>query len=214
MHMTLDLDDWVHENFAACDLGDKRRTARVLILAQQMAERPGASTPDQTKVWKDLKAAYRLIDDPDVTFQAVAAPHYERTRRQAVGTVLVIGDTTEIDFGHTRKATGLSRVGNGSGRGFLLHNGLFVERETGEIIGLGGQELWYRQPRPKGENSYQRSQREDKESEVWSRLIERIGTPPPGATYVHVYDRGASLFLAGRTISTCSVNCGSAAASG
>jgi hypothetical protein len=192
MPMTLELADWVHENFAACQLGDKRRTARLLMLAQQMAERPGASTPDQTKAWKDLKAAYRLIDCPDVTFHAVAGPHYELTRRRAADkTVLVLGDTTEIDFGHTRKATGLSRVGNGSGLGFLLHSGLFVDRETREIIGLGGQEVWYRQPRPKGENTYQRSQREDKESEIWSRLIERIGPPPAGTTYLHVYDRGA-----------------------
>jgi hypothetical protein len=192
MNTTLELEDWVRENFAACDLGDQRRDARLLTLALQMAERPGASTPHQTQVWKDLKAAYRLIDRPEVTFHAVAGSHYELTRRQSAGkVVLVIGDTTEIDFGHDRHATGLSRIGNGSGRGFLLHNGLFVDRESSEIIGLGGQEVMYRKPRPPGENSYRRSQRKDKESQVWARLIERIGTPAPDTTYMHVYDRGA-----------------------
>lgn len=182
---------WAQENFGNCQLGDVRRTERVVKLARQMAEHPDGSTPDQTERWPDLKAAYRLVDREEVTFAAIASPHWELTRHRAQGTVLVIGDTTELDFGWDRQAEGLGPVGNGSGRGFLLHNALAVDAATSEILGLAGQEILYRRPKPKGENSYRRTQREGKESEVWTRLITRIGRPAEGVTYVHVFDRGA-----------------------
>jgi len=191
MEPTWELDVWAQENFGNCQLGDVRRTERVVKLARQMAEHPDGSTPDQTERWPDLKAAYRLVDREEVTFAAVASPHWELTRRRAHGTVLLIGDTTELDFGLSRQARGLGPVGNGFGRGFLLHNALAVEAATSEILGLAGQEVFYRRPKPPGENSYRRTQREGKESEVWTRLIARIGRPADGVTYVHVFDRGA-----------------------
>ena len=110
---TWELAPWAQENFGTCDLGDARRTRRVVKLAQQMAEHPDGSTPDQTETWADLKAAYRLVDQDDVTFTALASPHWELTRRRAQGVVLVIGDTTELDFGLSRQADGLGPVGNG-----------------------------------------------------------------------------------------------------
>lgn len=191
MEPTWDLDGWARENFGSCQLGDVRRTERVVKLARQMAEHPDGSTPDQTERWPDLKAAYRLVDRAEVTFTAIAAPHWELTRQRAQGTVLLIGDTTELDFGWDRQAEGLGPVGNGSGRGFLLHSALAVDAATTEILGLAGQEILYRRPKPKGENTYRRTQREGKESEVWTRLIARIGRPAAGVTYVHVFDRGA-----------------------
>lgn len=191
MEPTWELDVWALENFGSCELGDVRRTQRVVQFVRQMAEHPDGSTPDQTERWPDLKAAYRLIDRDEVTFAAVATPHWELTRRRAQGVVLVIGDTTELDFGFSRQARGLGPVGNGFGRGFLLHNALVVDAASSEIIGLAGQEVLYRRPKSQRENSYRKTQREGKESEVWTRLIERIGPPADGVTYVHVFDRGA-----------------------
>ena len=191
MEPTWELEVWSRENFGSCELGDVRRTGRVVLFAKQMAEHPDGSTPEQTERWADLKAAYRLIDRNEVTFNSIASPHWELTRHRARGVVLVIGDTTELDFGWGRQACGLGPVGIGSGRGFLLHNALMVDAKTSEIIGLAGQEILYRRPKPKRENSYQQTQREGKESEVWARLIERIGPPADGVTYVHVFDRAA-----------------------
>ena len=187
----LDVDQWANENFGACDFGHARRTRRAVRFARQMAEHPDGSTPDQTENWAALKAGYRLLKRPEVTFQAVASPHWRRTREHASGTVLLIGDTTEIDFGIHRRVKGLGPTGDGRGRGFHLHNCLMVNPETAEIIGLAGQELFYRKPAPKGENSYRTSQRRGRESEVWGRLIAKIGPPAAGVRYIHTFDRGA-----------------------
>jgi len=130
--LTLDLDEWAETNFGTCDLGDARRTRRAVKVAGQMAQHPDGSTPHQIEQWGDLKAAYRLFDGDEVTFTSLATPHWKQTRRQAGGTVLIIGDTTEIDFGRWSEVEGLAPIGNGSGRGFLLHNSMMVNADSRE----------------------------------------------------------------------------------
>jgi hypothetical protein len=188
--LEVDVVEWAEANFGSCDLGDARRTRRAVKVAQQMAEHPDGSTPTQCERWADLKAAYRLFECEDVTFNALAEPHWQHTRAQAGGTVLLIGDTMATNFGVHRKIGGMEPAENGSGRGFQLHNSLMVDAASGEIIGLSGQELFYRQSAPGKQTSYQRSKR-PRESEVWGRVIDLVGPPSDDAQYVHVFDRGA-----------------------
>jgi hypothetical protein len=181
---------WAEEQFGRCQLGDQRRTKRLVKVAAQVANHPAGSLPQQTANWGDLKAAYRLFDADDVTFEAVATPHWENTRRCGPGRYLVLGDTTELDFGKHRDIAGLGPTGNGGGRGFLLHNAMLVEAQTKSIVGLAGQAIHYRQSVPKKENASRKLKRR-RESEVWGRVIDDIGPPPAEAQFVHVFDRGA-----------------------
>lgn len=126
----------------------------------------------------------------EVTFAAVATPHWQRTRSLVRGTVLLIGDTLETDFGILRAVKGLGPTGDGYGLCFLLHSSLMVDAACGEIVGLAGRELFYRQPAPEDENSYQALQR-PRESEVWDRVIDQVGSPTAGVRFIHVFDRGA-----------------------
>ena len=157
-----------------------------------MAEFPDGSTPNQCERWADLKAAYKLLERDEVTFEALATPHWERTRSQAKGTVLLIGDTMETNFGGHRQVEGFQVTSRGKGLacGFFVHSSLMVQADDGEIVGLAGQELFYRKPAPKNEDSKQRYKR-PRESEVWGRVIDQAGPPPGDATYVHIFDRGA-----------------------
>lgn len=188
--LTLDVSQWAEETFGQCDLQDARRTRRAVKVAQQMAEHPDGSSPAQAEGWADLKALYRLFEEEDVTFEALASPHWSQTQAKATGTVLLLGDTMETDFGIHRKTTGLGPTGDGRGRGFMLHSSLMVVAGTKEIVGLAGQELFYRKPAPRNENSYQTLQRK-RESEVWGRVIDRVSSPAEGVRYIHVFDRGA-----------------------
>ncbi|MDX1966691.1 MAG: IS4 family transposase [Planctomycetaceae bacterium] len=191
MSLVLDVAEWAEEQFGSCDLGDVRRTRRAVKVATHMAAHPDGTTPRQLEEWSDLKAAYRLFDQEDVTFTALAEPHWRRTRAQATGVCLVINDTTETDFGIHRHVEGLGPTGDGGGRGFLLHSALLVQADTREVIGLAGQELFYRQPIGRAkESSYRRTQRA-RESEVWGRVIDLVGPPPDSVKYLHVDDRGA-----------------------
>lgn len=192
-HVELDAEIWAKQQFGDCDLGDRRRTQRAVRYAAQLAADPDASTPAQTENWADLKAAYRLLDHHAVTWERLAEPHWRQTRRRSSGVWLILGDTTEFDFGRFRQTKGLGPTGRGTGRGYLLHSGLMVDPHSEEVIGLAGQVIRYRRPKPRGEHSYQALQR-DRESVVWGQVIDQIGAPPEGVQFVHVFDRGADNF--------------------
>jgi hypothetical protein len=192
--LLLDGSAWAERNFGVCQLGDQRRTRRLVTVAERMAEHPDGSTPDQFETWSDLKAVYRLFDSAAVTFSALIAPHCQRTRDACLpGDVkLILNDTTELNFGGRRAVAGLGATGKGTGRGFLLHTALMVDPADGRVEGLAAQEIFYRPltPRPKRAKRTQR-RRAVRESQVWGRVIDRIGAPPPGVRWWHVCDRGA-----------------------
>jgi hypothetical protein len=191
--LELDVNRWAEQQFGACHLGDKRRTRRAVWAAGQFAADPSGSTTRQTESWNDCRGVYRLIDQEDVTFQALAEPHWKLTRDKTSGHFLLLGDTTTLDFGARRKVEGLSPVGDGRGRGFLLHSSLMVSAEGEEIFGLAGQTIYHRKPVPKGETFRQRLNRE-RESKIWGEVIELVGPAPEGVTFTHVFDRGADNF--------------------
>lgn len=188
-------ESWAALEFSECQLGDKRRTKRLVKAAAQVLARPDGSTPQQTESWSDCKALYRLMECDDVSFQAITTPHYQRSKHsgQPGQTVLILNDTTEINYGRKRKASGLGLVGKNTGRGFFLHSALMRDPTTRQVIGLAGQELLYRHGKKTGADN---TRRRDplRESAVWGRLIDQIGSPPEGVTWLHVCDRGADDF--------------------
>ena len=190
------VSEWAHLNFGSCELGDKRRVSRLVKVAEEIANNPSASLPSQIERWGDLKAAYRLFDRDEVTFEAIAKPHWELTRQRATGRVLILGDTTELDFGRFREIEGVGPTGNGTGQGFLLHNALMVNAESDEILGIAGQTIHYRKKKRGGKrpNASRRKKKKNRESEVWGTVIDQIGPPSDNASYVHVFDRGADNF--------------------
>ena len=190
----LDAQTWAETQLATADLHDKRRTHRLVSLATQITAHPSGSFPEQTESWNDLRAAYHLFDCEQVTFEAIASPHWELTKKTSGRRLLVIADTTEIDYGPCRQVAGLSPVGSGTGQGFHLHSGLMVSAEDDRVHGLAGQWIHHRQPVPKGETRTQRLHRADRESHIWCTLVDQIGSPPPGTSWVHVVDRGADDF--------------------
>jgi hypothetical protein len=146
--------------------------------------------------WKETKALYRLLDEPDVTFAALMQPHFQQTREQATSApvVLLVQDTTDIDLSHRRKISGVGQIGNERGRGFFVQTVLAVRPGTREVLGCMAQEPFVRVPAPEGEQRYQRRKREERETDVWMRQVQTIGTPESASMWVHVGDRGADMF--------------------
>lgn len=197
MALELTSRGWALSEFGECELGDPRRTARAVTYATAAAERPEGPTPRQTDDWGDCKAAYRLFHRPEVTFAALAGPHWRRTRAAAQGHVLVVNDTTETDY--RGPVEGLGPTGNGRGRGFLLHSSLMLRAADLSIVGLAGQELFYRKPAPPGESNATRKAR-PRESQVWNRVVELVGAPAVGVRYTHLMDRAADNWELFRTL--------------
>lgn len=192
--LALEITEWAEQQFGDCELGDRRRTKRLVKLATQAATMPDASTPKQTESWADCKAAYRLFDQDGVTFDAVIAPHCAMSRAVGPGVWLVINDTTEINFGYDRVLEGVGRVGSLQSRGFYLHSAMIVGSATDEIVGVAGQELYVRPLKKVKRVSSARRKQLKRETDVWGRVIDRVGVAPGEARFIHVCDRGADNF--------------------
>lgn len=185
---------WANAQWASVELGDRRLTARAIEVGRRMAAHPEASLPNQMGSRCLLKGAYRLLNHPEVTLAALAAPHCGETRaaagRQRI--VLMVEDTTELDYTrHRNSKTGLGPIGDGRGTGLLLHSALAVTPETRQVLGLAHVQAVLRvstptQPRRKWARS--------PEGLVWETSAAAVGQPPLGVTWVHVGDRGSDVF--------------------
>src|SRR5437763_11919265 len=188
---------WAEANFAAAALQDRRRTRRLVDTAARLAQQPEGSLPEHFS-WNPLRAVYRLCHRPEATHDAVTATHFALTRtsmEQADSPVLILHDTTELNFTSHHALEGTGPVGNGQGRGFLQHNSLAIAADTRKVLGLAFQQVTTRIPAPQAE-SHTARQRRDRESRLWERGIRGVGPAPEGACWIDVADRGADSFEA------------------
>src|SRR6266700_586237 len=192
----LDPKSWAEQTFGGVQLHDRRRTRRTVQAATRMAANPLGSLPAQMQTWRETKALYRLLDEPDVSFAALMQPHLHQTREQANASpvVLLVQDTTDIDLSHRHKISGVGQIGNERGRGFFVQTVLAVRPQTREVLGCLAQEPFVRIPAPDGEQRSQRRKRDKRETDVWMRQVQAIGTPESASMWVHVGDRGADMF--------------------
>lgn len=187
--------EWVEQNFTGCRLGNVTRTERLKKVALNMLDCPDGSLPTQNANWSDLKAAYRLFDRPEATIGNIAGVHWQQTRQSAVKRCLLISDTTDINHYSHQATEGLGMLGDGKGRGMQLHSCLMVDSQNGNIEGIAGAKTFYRKRVRKNETRAQRLKR-TRESQLWGDLVESIGSPPPGSTWIHVFDRGGDNYEA------------------
>lgn len=201
--------EWAAEQFGAVELGDRRLNRRVVTVAAAMAADPAGSIPKQSKAcWARAKGAYRLFDHERATFETLSQPHWQQTRRQCDGdgddgggdggVVLLIQDTTWLDYRSHPNTSGLGWHGRSKGRprgghGLFLHGVLAVEPQqqqadggassSGRVLGLAWGTLWARTAAESvGGDQRQRSRRrrsDDRESLRWSKAVTEIGSPTP-----------------------------------
>ena len=184
--------------FPDLDLGDARLNRRFEAVARACLEHPGDSFPDKFHDPAGYIGCLRLLNHPAVTHGALLSCHQvavlDRIERHP-GTVLIVHDTTDLDFsGHRTLADGLGQIGNGGGRGFLCHNSIAVDPQSSSIFGFASQILHCRPVVDKKEPVAAKRQRADRESRLWLRALDEIGPAPAENRWVHVADRGADIF--------------------
>ncbi|HVY70232.1 MAG TPA: IS4 family transposase [Verrucomicrobiae bacterium] len=196
-------EKWAQAEFGVAPLGDARRTRRLVQIAEQLAANPGGTLPQAFSTWAELKAAYRLFDQPQVGFQQVITSHLERARAACArpGEYLLIEDTTLLDYSGHPQTEGLGVIGDGRGRGFELHTTLAVrveqwtpeQRPQGTLVGLFDQQCLRPQPAPKGESRGQRLARPRK-SQRWAAGLKAMPAAPPAARWIFVADCEADFY--------------------
>src|SRR5579862_1519206 len=119
--------DWATQVFGSTQLGNRSRTKRLVKSGALIAQHASKSLP-QIFAWNDLRAFYGLCARKEMTVAAVQTPHWQQTR-DAFGQhklVLVLHDTSLLDFTHHLALQDVGPIGDGTGRGFLQHNSLAV----------------------------------------------------------------------------------------
>jgi hypothetical protein len=181
--------------FGDAQLGDRRRTARLVETFNLMRRHPGGTLPDKLSRPADLRAFYRLCDADDVTHGAIiaAARQYTLARiADTPGPVLIVHDATELDYTSlTSLADDLGQIGTGRNRGYLCHNVLAVAADTGDVLGLVDQILHCRDEVPESETLTEHRERETRESRLWLRGTEHLPADPK---LIDVADQGSDTF--------------------
>jgi hypothetical protein len=181
--------------FGAAELGDRRRTERLVHTFDRMCMHPGGTLPEKLASPPDLRGLYRLCDADEVTHEAVLAParaHAHARVAAGAGDVLVVHDATELDYTTLSSLAGdLGQIGKGDRRGYLCHNVLAVEPDSGEVLGLLDQVLHRRDEVSKDETLAEHRDRPTRESRLWLTGTRHL---PDDRRLIDVADQGADTF--------------------
>lgn len=126
-------------------LGDARLDKRAVLLAEQLAQSPGASIPKACGDWGQTQAAYRFLGHEGTSGEAVLQAHAQASvrRMHAQPVVLCLQDTTELEF-DGQSAQGLGRLNYEARRGLYVHPTYAVTPHR-EPLGLVNAWNWARQ---------------------------------------------------------------------
>lgn len=199
----LDANRWSEREFGEAQLGDARRTKRLVEIGARLAEHPGGTLSATIAEMSVLKRGYELFSREKVTHNSVMEAHIERTRAtlREPGEYFVIEDTTSLDFESHLAMKDMGWVDNGH-RGLHVHSALATRVERWEdctphvtIVGLPRQEVWTRfgKPKNRGESRAARRKR-SRESERWAKSVIEMGRAPEGARRTYMADRESDIF--------------------
>jgi len=193
---------WEQVEFAAADLGDARRNARLAKLAAAFFEKPTADIPEACGSAAAARAAYRFLKHGSTTMKAILAPHYEATAGRVAaegGVILAAQDTTFLNYSAHPGTEGLGPIGSTENGpiGVVLHDTMAFTPE-GTPLGLIDIQCWARDADEFGLSDFKKNLPvEYKESIKWidswqaaSTLQRRV----PAATVVSVGDREADFY--------------------
>lgn len=179
---------WAWEEFKDLELGDARRTQRLINLVDDLAAQPTGSIPLACGGWAETKAAYRLLDNPATDWRTMLEVHTTRTVERLAGqpVMLCIQDTTELDFTSQPGMIGLGRLSYDAQHGMDVHPTLVVT-PAGVALGVGDAWMWARQPK---------DQPDVPESRRWVEgfeIVADLAATMPATRLVYVADREGDL---------------------
>lgn len=191
--------NWAVHEFADADLGDERRTTRLVELAYALGQHPTAALPEACGTGSMLKAAYRFFDNDAIAPQDILQSHVEATytRLGAVPVVLAVQDTTEVNWTRHPATQGLGPLGHTACHGLLVHTTLAITPER-VPLGLLAQQVWARDPADVGKRARRKQLPiSQKESQKWLHSLDAVYTAHdccPTTRLVSVGDREADVY--------------------
>lgn len=197
--MNQETQSWAEQEFGNADLGDYRRTQRLIQLAEQRGSQPNASITQSCGDNASSKAAYRFYENEAISITAILSSHQQATQRRMSqkSVVLAVQDTTQLDYTHHPATEGLGTLHNKKQQGMLMHTTFAVTPER-VPLGIIHQQIWTRPAADFGKK-HKRKQLpiQEKESHKWLTSLEatsQMQEQLPGTKVVSVGDREADVY--------------------
>lgn len=184
--------------FDSIDLGDRRLNKRGKRLLETIFADPAASINSACHGWAETQAAYRFLDNENLTPEKLLEPHQEATRKR-IGrhpVALIAQDTTELDYGH-HPPEGAGPLNSPTQRGFLDHSHIAFTPD-GLCLGVVDVKIWARSDEGFGQSKKrQYDPLETKEKFRWLegyRLACDLQEKVPGTKIVSLSDREGDIY--------------------
>jgi hypothetical protein len=194
---------WAESELDTIDLGDKRLNKRAVTLLEKLGRNPTENIPSACRGWAETKAAYRIFSHKRVTAEQVLAPHREATlqRIEAHHTVLLIQDTTQLNYSGQKQKENIGPINRDNHRGILLHPSIAVTAE-GVCLGVIDGYHWHRselhhKSRDEKNRLNLRTPINKNESYRWIngyKIANQIAGLVPSTRIVSVADREADIY--------------------
>jgi hypothetical protein len=190
--------DWAITEFGGAALGDQRRTACLVRMASVLARRADRSLPEAVGDPALLKATYRFLENAAIEPGAIVASHVEATleRVAEAAVVLAVQDSTQVDWTAHRATRGLGQIGNGRGRGIVVHSTLALTPAR-VPLGLLAQTDWVRPLDAPRAPARHRLPVAEKESRKWLESLEAVVAAHaacPQTHFISIGDREADMY--------------------
>jgi hypothetical protein len=188
------------KDFASAELGDARRSARLVRVVQAIAEEPGIGFPRALGSTAELEAFYRFLNNDAFDASAVFEPHRLATLTRAADAqedVIFIHDTTTVEYRGEGTREGLGYTTALGRQGFMAHVSLCLGARSGLPLGVGYIETYTRTGKIWAQRKRSRSKRqskEERESARWLRGVEVTQTAALRQRAIHIMDAEADFF--------------------
>ncbi len=173
----VDVDQWASEEFAASELGDTRRSRRLVRMAARAAANPAGRITQVFADSAEREAAFRFVENDAADTAAIGeAAHRGCAARCAeYPYVFVPADGSSLNLTDRQRKKRLGVVGARSigARGLQVMTAIAVSPE-GVPLGICGQVFWARQKRSRGSGKkHDRRRVQQKETRHWLTVMEQ-----------------------------------------
>ena len=198
----MDTLKWAFDCFGEADLGDSRRTARLVEMASMIATSPECSLSSAMGNEARNKAAQRFFESESFGYGDIISSAVEQTVEKISKSseqVLLIQDSCHLNYDTKTATLGLGHIGSTDDRSFqgvMMHWCLAVTRQ-GNCLGLAHLHLWERpkDPRKKKIGEHQNKPISSKESFKWLETVDSLdGHIPISNEVVWVSDRESDIY--------------------
>jgi hypothetical protein len=193
-----DAHRWAHEEFRSAELGDLRRTKRLVALAAAFAIRPAGKVTDVVR-GAAREAAFRFVENDAVESTAIADSSHAATGRRCASAaeIIVAVDQTSLKLTDRVGKPGFGRTGTSvecrNTAGLQVMTALAVDAQ-GVTQGVLGQQWWARHELSPDWSKDKRPD-EERESDLWRRTLfqahEVMRREAPETKAWYQLDRGA-----------------------